>query len=70
MAQKGYPQEQINAALGTFKEAKVGTPTTSNESGVTPVANQGYQPSGLSQLGSAATGIAGLFEQYNKMFPG
>jgi hypothetical protein len=70
MAQKGYKQDQIDKALGTFKEAKIGTPTTSNESGVTPVSSQGYQPSGLSQATSAATGILGLIDAYNKAFPG
>jgi hypothetical protein len=69
MAQKGYPQEQIDKALGTLSNVKGAVPTSSNESGVQPVANTGYAPSGLSQLGSAASGITGLLDILNGKSP-
>lgn len=62
LTQKGYPQAQIDAMLKTLGGvgAAGAVPKSVNESGVEPMQNQGYAPSGLSQIGSAATGIAAI----------
>ncbi len=62
LTQKGYPQSQIDAMLKTLTGvgAAGAVPKSVNESGVEPMQNQGYAPSGLSQIGSAATGIAAI----------
>lgn len=60
LTQKGYKQEQINAAMGAINNISKAVPTSERESGITPVTNQGYAPSGLSQTISGATATTGL----------
>lgn len=65
LRQQGWPQEQIDKALAAIASTKAAVPTATKESGVTPMSNQGYTPSGLSQIGSAATGIGALVAALN-----
>jgi hypothetical protein len=60
MTQKGYDQQQINAMLETLKGVKPAVPTAETTAGIEPVGIQGYTPSTGAQIGSAATGVAGL----------
>lgn len=61
LRQRGYPQEQINSALSTFKGIAQGVPTATQESGIVPTGQaQQYQPSTAAQIGSVLTGIGGL----------
>lgn len=66
LTQKGYPQSQIDAMLKTLQGvgAAGAVPKSVNVSGVEPMQNQGYTPSGLSQIGSAATGIAAIADLF------
>jgi len=65
LRQQGWPQDQIDRAMAAISGVKGAVPTATKESGVTPIANQGYQPSGLSQIGSTATGIAAILAAIN-----
>ena len=58
LTQRGYTQDQINWMAGLAKQLPTDTTTTS--AGTAP--GTAFQPSGLSQLGSIATGAAGLFK--------
>ena len=61
MRQQGYPQDQINASLATFKGIAQGVPTATQESGIVPTGQAAqYQPSTAAQIGSVLTGIGGL----------
>jgi len=61
MRQQGYPQEQIDRALATFKGIAQAVPTATQESGIVPTGQaQQYQPSTAAQIGSVLTGIGGL----------
>lgn len=60
LRQQGFPQEQIDKAMAAINNTYKAVPTAMKESGVTPIASQGYQPSGLSQFGSTAAGIGSI----------
>ena len=60
MTQKGYDQEQINNMITALKGVQPAVPTAKIEAGIEPVGIQGYTPSTGAQIGSAATGVAGL----------
>jgi hypothetical protein len=59
MRQQGYPQEQIDAALNTFKGVFPGVPTSQSEEGIVP--NATPTTSTAQNIGSGITGLAGLF---------
>lgn len=58
LAQRGYPQDQINWMAGLAKQLP--TPSYTQTAGSAPGTT--FQPSGLSQLGSLATGAAGVLK--------
>lgn len=62
LKQQGYPQEQIDAMLGTLVAAKPTVPTLTQEAGVKPTGvAQTFQPSGFQQgLSGIATGLGAL----------
>ena len=61
LRQQGYPQEQINNLLNTFKGVQVGVPSATTEAGIVPSStNSNYQPSTASSIASGLTGLAGL----------
>jgi len=66
LAQRGYPQEQITAAMAAINNISKTVPTSERESGITPVANQGYAPSGLSQTGSVLSGTGSILAAINE----
>jgi len=57
LRQQGYPQEQINAALQTFKSISPAAPTAVQEYGYQPL---GYQPESVSTVGAIGGGLTGL----------
>jgi hypothetical protein len=63
LRQQGYPQQQIDAMLNSFKGVAAGVPSGSQEYGVVPsgVAAE-YKPSTASQIASGLTGAAGLVD--------
>lgn len=67
LRQQGYPQEQINAALGTLKGIAAAVPTASTEEGIMPsgVADQG-KISTANAITGALTGIGGMLASANE----
>lgn len=59
LRQLGYPQEQINAALATFRGIAPGVPQLTEKVGTEPVSS--YQPSTASQVGQLALTAAALW---------
>jgi len=67
MAQKGYPQDQIDRAMATFKGAFSGVPTSQSTEGIeptTPVATT----STAQNIGSGLVGLAALVKQLGITF--
>ena len=61
LRQQGYPQEQINNMMNTFRGVLPGVPTATQEYGISPSSvKQEYPASTASQIGGALTGAAGL----------
>lgn len=61
LRQKGYPQEQINNMLATFKGASVGVPAGAQEVGLVPKGYQeDYEPSTAAQIIGGLSGVAGV----------
>lgn len=64
MAQQKHAQDQVSAQIAALQGVKGAIPTgTLSQGDVVPSA---YQPSGLAQIGSTATGIAGLLDLLKK----
>lgn len=59
--QQKYAQDQINAQTSTMQGIKSAVPTATLTQGDT--VPSAYQPSGLAQIGSTATGIAGILKE-------
>jgi hypothetical protein len=57
LRQQGYRQEQIDAALQTFKSISPAAPTAVQEYGYQPL---NYQPESVSGLGTVGTGLSGF----------
>lgn len=69
LRQQGYPQEQINNMLNTFKGTAAGVPSASQEYGVVPSGvAESYKPSTASQIASGLTGAAGLADVLKGIF--
>lgn len=63
LRQQGYPQEQIDKMLATFKGVGQGVPTASKEFGIVPTGQPvEYKPSTGAQIGSALAGVGGLID--------
>ncbi len=63
LRQQGYPQEQINAALATFRGVGQGVPTVTQEFGVVPTGQPAqYRPGTAETIGGALTGAGALIE--------
>ncbi|MGA1013373.1 hypothetical protein [Vulcanococcus sp.] len=63
LRQQGYPQEQINAALGTFGGVAKGVPTQTVDVGIVPQGTQGgYSPSTAATIGGTLSGLGALVE--------
>lgn len=69
LRQQGYPQEQINQMLNTFKGIAPGVPTGSQEQGIVPSGVPAtYKPSTASQIGSGLLGAAGIADLLKDVF--
>jgi len=67
LRQQGYPQEQINNMLNTFKGVATGVPSATQEYGISPSSvKQEYPASTASQIGGALTGAAGIIADLKK----
>jgi hypothetical protein len=67
LRQEGYPQEQIDKMLGTFKGVATGIPSATTEQGISPSSTQQQYPaSTASQIGSVLTGIGGILAPFIK----
>ena len=67
LRQQGYPQEQINNMLTTFKGVATGIPSATQEQGISPSSTQQQYPaSTASQIGSVLTGIGGILAPFIK----
>ena len=67
LRQVGYPQEQIDKMLGTFKGVATGIPSATQEQGISPSSTQQQYPaSTASQIGSVLTGIGGILAPFIK----
>jgi hypothetical protein len=62
--QRDYPMEQVGWLSDIIRGTPHATTTSTTQTG--PLGNQ-YQPSGISQIGSAASGIKGLWELWKDM---
>lgn len=61
LRQQGYPQEQINNMVNTFKGVATGVPSATQEVGIVPTGgDQTYKPSTASTIASALAGAGGL----------
>ena len=64
MRQQGYPQEQIDKMLGTFKGVATGIPSATQEQGISPSSvQQQYPASTAAQIGSVLTGLGGVLDK-------
>ena len=64
LRQEGYPQEQIDKMLGTFKGVATGIPSATQEQGISPSGvQQQYPASTASQIGSVLAGLGGALEK-------
>ena len=64
LRQQGYPQEQINSMLETFKGVATGIPTATLEQGISPSSvKQEYPASTAEQIGGGLTTLAGILEK-------
>lgn len=67
LRQQGYPQEQINNMLATFKGVATGIPTATQEYGISPSSvQQQYPASTASQIASGLSGAAGAIAELKK----
>ena len=67
LRQQGYPQEQINNMLSTFKGVATGIPTATQEYGISPSSvKQEYPASTASQIASGLSGAAGVIADLKK----
>ena len=67
LRQQGYPQEQINNMLNTFKGVSTGVPTATTEYGISPSSvKQEYPASTASQIASGLSGAAGIIADLKK----
>jgi hypothetical protein len=67
LRQQGYPQEQINNMINTFKGVATGVPSATQEYGISPSGvKQEYPASTASQIGGALTGAAGIIADLKK----
>jgi len=63
LRQQGYPQQQIDAMLGSFKGVATGVPSATQEYGVVPSGVPAeYKPSTASNIASGLTGAAGIID--------
>ena len=69
LRQQGWPQEQIDKALATFKGVAPGIPTGSTEQGIIPVGTpNGYEPSTAAKIAAGLTGGAALVKELGNIF--
>lgn len=69
LRQMGYPQEQINAMLQTYRGVAPGVPTATVEEGIVPTGNPTqYKPSTASQIAAGVTGAAGVLDLLRDVF--
>ena len=66
LERQAYPQQQIDAMTKTMQGVAGGVPTASREYGIQPAAFQPLAPSTAAQLGSVATGVAGVIKEIAK----
>ena len=67
LRQQGYPQEQINNMINTFKGVATGIPTATQEYGISPTSvKQEYPASTASQIASGLSGAAGIIADLKK----
>ena len=67
LRQQGYPQEQINNMLATFKGVATGIPTATQEYGISPSSvKQEYPASTASQIAGGLAGAAGIIADLKK----
>lgn len=69
MRQQGYPQEQINNAVATFKGVLPGVPTSTSTEGIEPVGTPPATTSTAQNIGSTIVALAGLFDKYGAPKP-
>jgi hypothetical protein len=68
MRQQGYPQEQIDKMIATFKGVATGIPSATTERGISPSGvQQQYPASTASQIGSVLTGVAAVLDKSGKV---
>jgi len=60
LRQQGYPQEQINNMINTFKGVVTGVPTATQEYGISPSSVEQQYSSTAKDISSALTAAAGL----------
>lgn len=63
LRQQGYPQEQINAMLGTLKGVQGAVPSATQQQGIVPSGQQAqYAPSTASTIAGGLLGLAGILK--------
>jgi hypothetical protein len=63
LRQQNYPQEQINAALATFRGVQGGVPTASEEYGIVPSGEPAqYKPGTAATIAAGLAGLGGLID--------
>lgn len=68
LRQQGYPQQQLDAMLATFKGVAPGVPTGSLESGIVPSGVPAtYKPGTAATIASGLTGLAGLADVFGNL---
>jgi hypothetical protein len=60
LRQQGYPQEQINNMLNTFKGVTPGVPTATTEYGISPSGVANKSTSTAADIAAAAAAAAGI----------
>jgi hypothetical protein len=63
LERQAYPQQQIDAMTKTMQGVAGGVPTASREYGIQPAGFQPLAPSTAAQIGSVATGVAGVVRE-------
>ena len=66
LERQAYPQQQIDAMTKTMQGVAGGVPTASREYGIQPAGFQPLAPSTAAQIGSVATGVAGVIREVAK----
>ena len=67
LRQEGYPQEQIDKMIGTFKGVATGIPSATQEQGISPSGVQQQYPAGTAaQIGSLLAGVGGVLDKFIK----